>query len=106
MLPAFLCLLSWLPHARAVEVHGHRGARAITSENSLPAFEYAWRQGVDVLEMDLGVTKDGNLVVSHDPRISGDLCVSADGKSLPAPVLIHDLDFAQVRSYDCGSIRN
>ena len=100
-------LVSWagLP---AVEVHGHRGARAVTSENSLPAFEYAWRQGVDVLEMDLAVTKDGKLLISHEPRINSELCVTADGKRVPAdpPLFIHDLDLAQAKTYDCGSIRH
>src|SRR5437868_3375069 len=93
---------------KAVEVHGHRGARAAISENSLPAFEYAWRHGADVLEMDLAVTRDGKLVISHDPRIQADLCVAADGSRLPAspPIFIHDLDLAQVEAYDCGSIQN
>lgn len=91
----------------AIEVQGHRGARAVISENSLPAFEYAWRQGVDVLEMDLAVTKDGKLVVSHDPRINRELCVGADGNPPPEPApLIRDLELAQVQAYDCGSKRN
>jgi glycerophosphoryl diester phosphodiesterase len=48
-------------------VHGHRGARALRPENTLPAFEYAIAQGVDALELDMAVTKDNVLVVSHDP---------------------------------------
>jgi glycerophosphoryl diester phosphodiesterase len=49
-----------------IPVQGHRGARAIRPENALLAFEYAIGQGVDVLELDLGVTKDNVVVVSHD----------------------------------------
>ncbi len=49
-----------------IEVHGHRGARGLRPENTLPAFEYAIAQGVDVLELDMAVTKDGAVVVSHD----------------------------------------
>lgn len=53
--------------ADRMEVHGHRGARAMRPENTLPAFEYAIAQGVDALELDTGITKDGVVVVSHDP---------------------------------------
>jgi glycerophosphoryl diester phosphodiesterase len=48
-------------------VHGHRGAKARMPENTLPAFEYAIRSGADALELDVVVTQDGELVVSHDP---------------------------------------
>jgi glycerophosphoryl diester phosphodiesterase len=50
-------------------VQGHRGARAVRPENTLAAFEYALEVGVDVLELDLAVTLDGALVVSHAPYI-------------------------------------
>ena len=48
-------------------VHGHRGARARRPENTLPAFRYAIQAGVDALEMDMAVTKDNVIVISHDP---------------------------------------
>jgi len=48
-------------------VHGHRGARAARPENTVPAFQYAIEQGVDVLDLDMAVTKDDVVVVSHDP---------------------------------------
>ncbi|HEY7388083.1 MAG TPA: glycerophosphodiester phosphodiesterase family protein [Bryobacteraceae bacterium] len=48
-------------------VHGHRGAKARMPENTLPGFEYAIRIGVDAIELDVVVTQDGELVVSHDP---------------------------------------
>jgi glycerophosphoryl diester phosphodiesterase len=48
-------------------VHGHRGAKARMPENTLPGFEYAIRIGADALELDVVVTQDGELVVSHDP---------------------------------------
>ena len=49
------------------QVHGHRGARAARPENTVPAFQYAIEQGVDVLDLDMAVTKDDVVVVSHDP---------------------------------------
>ncbi len=53
--------------SRRIQVHGHRGARAMRPENTIAAFRYAIEAGVDALEMDLAVTKDNVLVISHDP---------------------------------------
>lgn len=82
-------------------VHGHRGARARRPENTLPAFQYAIEHGVDVLEMDLAVTKDSVLVVSHDPHINSTICTGPN-----VGVAIHDLTLAELRAYDCGALRN
>lgn len=82
-------------------VHGHRGARARMPENTLPAFEYAIRVGADVLELDLAVTKDNVLVVSHDPTLHGPICTGPrEG------VAIRELTFAELRQWDCGATRN
>ena len=84
-----------------VEIHGHRGARAMRPENTIPAFEYAIAAGVDVLELDMAVTKDGVIVVSHDPILHPPVC------SGPKPeVAIHTLTLAEVKQWDCGKIQN
>jgi glycerophosphoryl diester phosphodiesterase len=82
-------------------VHGHRGARAVLPENTMPAFEYAIKAGVDVLELDVAVTKDNVLVVSHDPYVNPTLCKDVQGK-----VAIHSLTFAELQRYDCGAQKN
>src|SRR3954468_12897784 len=82
-------------------VHGHRGARARRPENTLPAFEYAIQQGVDALEMDMAVTKDNIIVISHDPILEPPVC-SGPQKT----ALIHQLTLAEVRQWDCGAVRN
>lgn len=84
-----------------VKIQGHRGARAALPENSLPAFEYAIDQKVDTLELDLAVTKDDVLVVSHDPTINEKIC---SGPKLGAP--IRTLTLAELRQYDCGAKRH
>jgi glycerophosphoryl diester phosphodiesterase len=86
---------------RRIEVHGHRGARALRPENTLPAFEYAIDQGVDVLELDMAVTKDGVVVVSHDPILHPPVC---SGPRLMA--VIHELTLAEVKQWDCGRVQN
>ena len=53
--------------AMAVDIHGHRGARGLLPENTLPAFREAIALGVDILELDTGMTADGVVVVLHDP---------------------------------------
>ncbi len=86
---------------RKILVHGHRGARARRPENTLPAFQYALAQGVDVLELDVAVTKDGIAVISHDPLINATIC---SGPNLG--VAIHSLTFAELQKYDCGAKKN
>ena len=73
LLVTVLSLLSQAAGPRIL-VHGHRGARARRPENTLPAFEYAIDQGVDVLEMDMAVTKDNVIVISHDPILEPPVC--------------------------------
>jgi glycerophosphoryl diester phosphodiesterase len=82
-------------------VHGHRGARALRPENTIPAFEFALEAGADVLELDLAVTKDGVLVVSHDPELSKPVCSGPRDHAV-----IHQMTLAEVREYDCGAMRN
>lgn len=82
-------------------VHGHRGARAVLPEGTLPAFEHAIAAGADVLELDLAVTKDNVLVVSHDSTINPVIC---SGPQLHAP--IRQLTLQQVKQYDCGAKAN
>ena len=67
-------------------------------ENTLPAFEYAITAGVDALELDMGVTKDNIIVVSHDPYLEPPVCTGPREK-----VAIHELTLAEVRQWDCGA---
>ncbi len=83
-------------------VHGHRGARAVRPENTLAAFEYAIGQGVDVLELDMAVTKDDVVVVSHDPEMNTKYCQGPPG----AARVIRQMTFEELRRWDCGSLRN
>jgi glycerophosphoryl diester phosphodiesterase len=86
---------------KKILVHGHRGARARRPENTLPAFRYAMEQGVDVLELDVAVTKDSVAVVSHDPLINATIC---SGPKLGIP--IHTLTRKELDEYDCGAKKN
>ena len=91
---------------RRIVVHGHRGARALRPENTVPAFRYAIEQGVDVLELDMAVTKDGVIVVSHDPHMNRAICQAPPDLPQDAETSIHRLTFKQVRTWDCGALKN
>jgi glycerophosphoryl diester phosphodiesterase len=88
------------------DVQGHRGARGLLPENTLPAFRRALELGVSTLEIDTGVTADGIVIVSHNRRLSAEVCLGPGGERLAegAAPLLRDLTLAEVRRFDCGSI--
>jgi glycerophosphoryl diester phosphodiesterase len=71
-----------MKHNERILIQGHRGARAVRPENTLAGFEYALEVGVDVLELDLAVTRDGVLVVSHAPYIDYERCTPIHSTNL------------------------
>jgi glycerophosphoryl diester phosphodiesterase len=101
------CLSTGLEkRSRPIKIHGHRGARAKFPENTLPAMEYAMSLGVDFLETDMGVTKDGVVVLNHDTSINPDLCQYKNSSPLTSPILIRELSLKEIKEFDCGSKRN
>jgi glycerophosphoryl diester phosphodiesterase len=85
-------------------IHGHRGCRGLLPENTIQAFRKALELGVDFLELDVVVSKDKKVVVSHEPYFNPIFSTKPDGK----PVLsvketnIYELDYKEIRSYDVG----
>jgi glycerophosphoryl diester phosphodiesterase len=91
---------------RTLDIEAHRGGRALRPENTLRSFANALSMGVDTLELDMGVTKDGVIVVSHDRWLSPDLARDANGAYVAPPGTPYvQLTLAQVKSYDVGVIR-
>src|ERR1035437_6656539 len=86
---------------QTMQVHRHRGARAMRPENTLPAFEYAIAQGVDALELDMAVTRDNVIVVDRKSVVEAPVCTGPGGKAV-----IHELTLAEVREWDCGAKQN
>jgi len=92
--------------AQALDLQGHRGARGLLPENTLPAFARALDIGVTTLELDAGVSKDGVVMVSHDATLNPDITRGPDGQWLArGDIAIHGLTYAQLRQYDVGRIR-
>ena len=89
-----------------LELQGHRGARGLWPENTLAAFGGALEVGVSTLELDCGLTRDGVVVVTHDPELNPDLTRAAGGRFLAATgPRIFDLTYAQLESYDVGRLK-
>jgi glycerophosphoryl diester phosphodiesterase len=108
LLPALvlsaLCLLTG--SAMAFDIEAHRGGRGLFPENTLQSFAGALSMGVDTLELDVGATGDGELVVSHERRLNPDLARDANGTYVTPPgTPFVELTLAQVKSYDVGQIR-
>jgi glycerophosphoryl diester phosphodiesterase len=95
------------PTSYEFDLQGHRGARGLLPENSVPGFLLAVDLGVDTIEMDVVISADSQVVVSHEPWLSATICSHPGG----APVTEeeeHDLNifqmpYAQVAGFDCGS---
>ncbi len=92
--------------AQAFDLQGHRGARALTPENTLPSFAQALGIGVSTLELDIAITKDGVLVVTHDRALNPDITRGPDGIFIAAPgPTVSSLSFAEIGRYDVGRIK-
>lgn len=90
----------------AFELVGHRGARGLAPENTLEGFAAALKIGVSALEFDLGLTRDGVVVIHHDPRLNPATTKGPNGRYLERPgPLIRALSFAELRAYEVGAIR-
>ncbi|WP_421891156.1 glycerophosphodiester phosphodiesterase family protein [Marinoscillum sp.] len=89
------------------DLQGHRGCRGLMPENTIPAFIKALDLGVTTLEMDLAVTKDHELVVSHEPYMSAEMCLDSAGNEITeAQQLqynIYQMTYQEVAVFDCGS---
>jgi glycerophosphoryl diester phosphodiesterase len=94
------------PAVPTLELQGHRGARGLAPENTLAAFARALAIGVNTLELDTAVTRDGVVVVSHDSALNPDITRDASGAWLSGQgPAIFSLAFADVRHYDVGRLR-
>lgn len=104
-----LFALQWT-NAQSLDIQGHRGARGLMPENTIPAFLRALDEGVTTLELDVVITKDNQVVVSHEPYMSGSICTKPDGSPVQAADFqkfnIYQMTYEEVKAFDCGSRGN
>jgi glycerophosphoryl diester phosphodiesterase len=92
------------------EIHGHRGSRGLLPENTLPAFLKAAELGCDWLELDVVITADSQVLVSHEPWMDHRLCRTPQGDSITELQAhgfnIYRMTLAEAQQFDCGSTRH
>lgn len=92
------------------DLQGHRGARGLKPENTIPGFIVALDSGVTTIEMDLAITRDNQIVVSHEPWMNPAICLKPDNTSISPKdekkFNIFQMTYEQVKDFDCGSKGN
>ncbi len=92
------------------DLQGHRGARGLRPENTIPAFIMALDSGVTTIELDLAITKDKQIIVSHEPWMSASICLQPDGSQISMKeekdFNIYQMTYGEIIQFDCGSKGN
>lgn len=92
------------------DLQGHRGARGLAPENTIPAFRRALEIGVTTLEMDVVISEDGEVVVSHEPWMNPEICSLPSGDPIPEGEAqshnLYRMTYAEIKQYDCGQRRH
>ncbi len=92
---------------RTIDLQGHRGARGLLPENTIPAFQRALELGVTTLEMDVVINAESQVVLSHEPWISAKICTHPDGRNVTEheekQLRIYEMRHLEVAAFDCGS---
>ena len=92
---------------KQVDIQGHRGCRGLLPENSLPAFEKAIDLGVHTLELDIIISKDLKVVVSHEPSVNPEICQLSDKRiaddATEQPLNLFEMTYERIKTFDCGS---
>jgi glycerophosphoryl diester phosphodiesterase len=95
---------------KSFDIQGHRGTRGLMPENTIPAFLKALELGVNTLEMDVVVSRDNQLVVSHDPYFSSEVSLDKNASPiLPEKQTDYNLfkmDYSEIKLFDVGSLSN
>lgn len=90
------------------DLQGHRGAKGLAPENTLQAFVKAFTLGVNTLEMDVVITKDKQVVISHEPWMHSSICKQPNGSLIAEKdqksFNIFQMTYQEVKQFDCGSL--
>jgi len=92
--------------SKKMDWQGHRGARGLFPENTLEAFIGALEYDITTLELDVVVSKDNKVVVSHEPWMSEEICKHANGEDFEdgrTNFNIFQMDYSEVKAFDCGT---
>lgn len=86
---------------------GHRGTRGLMPENTIPAMKRGIDKGANVLEVDVQISRDNQVVISHDPYVNRNFSLMPDGSEIAESdahkYILHQMDYADIRKFDVGS---
>lgn len=106
LLAACLGLAACSAAPRALDVQGHRGARALAPENTVPSFLLALDLGVTTLEVDVVASADGAVVASHDPWFDAKISSYPDGRAVRTEeersLVLLRMTYAEIAAFDVG----
>lgn len=92
---------------KTIDIQGHRGCRGLLPENTLEAFKKAIDLGVHTLELDVVVSQDLEVVVSHEPYMNHEICLLPNGKEIleekEQSYNLYKMSFDSIKAFDCGS---
>ncbi|MFV0553221.1 MAG: glycerophosphodiester phosphodiesterase family protein [Mangrovibacterium sp.] len=91
----------------SLDVQGHRGCAGLMPENTIASMIEAVKLGVNTLELDLQITKDGEVIVAHDAHINPKFTLDAKGKEISSEaaekLIFKNMKYAQIKKYNTGS---
>ena len=87
------------------QIYAHRAGRGLMPEQTLPAYIAALRLGVDYVDMDIGMTRDGVLVITHNLTLNPDLTRDQSGRWITEPIPIRSLTLRELQKYDVGRLK-
>lgn len=102
---ACLLLILMSTNAYAIFVVGHRGARGLAPESTLPGYKIAIQKGVQYIDMDIVMTKDHELVVFHDLALNPDITRDSKGAWIKNKILIKELTLKELKKFNVGAIK-
>lgn len=93
---------------KVFEIQGHRGCRGLMPENTISAFKKAIDLGITILEMDVVVSKDNKIVVSHDPFFDPNISTDPNGLKVKSENKgnLYQMKYSEIKKYDVGKIGN
>ena len=105
---SLLLMIACNRQSLSIDVQGHRGCRGLLPENTIPAFVKALDLGVSTLELDVVMSGDGKVVVSHEAILNPEICLSPAGKPIQKNEVFNlfHMPYAEIAKCDCGSLGN
>ena len=88
-----------------IQIYAHRAGRGLMPEQTLPAYRGALRLGVDYVDMDVNLTKDGVLVITHDLGLNPNLTRDPEGKWVTKAIPINSMTIEEVQKYNVGKLK-